>query len=118
MTTADLREPVKRPSSAYAFEHFEIASYRSLIAFGQQLGEQQRFHFTRTAIEEQQMATGSAITSRALPSSSPQTAALLPEPSKRRTCPRSAARTCLVLGSPGPLSQPVHPPLAPGPAMN
>ncbi len=57
-SSASTDEPIKETLSGYAFEHFEIASYRSLIAFARQLGEQRMIPLLEDSLrEEQQMAS-------------------------------------------------------------
>lgn len=56
-TAAASDEPIKDTLTGYAFEHFEIASYRSLIAFANHLGEQRMIPLLEDNLhEEQQMA--------------------------------------------------------------
>ena len=51
-------EPIKDTLTGYAFEHFEIASYRSLIAFAKHLGEQQMIPLLEDNLrEEERMAS-------------------------------------------------------------
>lgn len=56
-SAASTDEPIKDTLSGYAFEHFEIASYRSLIEFAKQLGEQRMIPLLQESLrEEEQMA--------------------------------------------------------------
>ena len=57
-SSASTDEPIKDTLTGYAFEHFEIASYRSLIEFAKQLGEQRMIPLLEKSLrEEQQMAS-------------------------------------------------------------
>ena len=56
-SSAATDEPIKETLTSYAFEHFEIASYRSLIAFANHLNEQRMVPLLEESLrEEQQMA--------------------------------------------------------------
>ena len=49
--------PIKDTLTSYAFEHFEIASYRSLIAFARHLGEDRMIPLLQDSLrEEEEMA--------------------------------------------------------------
>jgi ferritin-like metal-binding protein YciE len=51
-------EPIKETLSGYAFEHFEIASYRSLIELAKQLGEQRMVPLLEESLREEQKMAG------------------------------------------------------------
>ncbi|HEX7073251.1 MAG TPA: ferritin-like domain-containing protein [Hyphomicrobiaceae bacterium] len=57
LSAASTDEPIKETLTGFAFENFEIASYRSLIAFAKQLGEQRMVPLLEESLrEEERMA--------------------------------------------------------------
>lgn len=54
MHSAVTDEVIKNALSGYAFEHFEIASYKSLIAFANELGEERMLPLLLESLREEE----------------------------------------------------------------